>query len=119
MLVIGSTSDVESEPTIDSCVLWTDGRTRAGRMGGRADGPTGRRADKQASGRANGRTDIYLKEKKRYFVFATLNFQEAVDGNEFVLVEFYAPWCGHCKGIIIGFYLSFSIISTLECSPKC
>ena len=27
------------------------------------------------------------------------DFQEAVQGSEFLVAEFYAPWCGHCKSL--------------------
>jgi len=27
------------------------------------------------------------------------NFQEVVSDDKDVLIEFYAPWCGHCKSL--------------------
>ena len=60
-----------------------------------------------------------IEEDENVLVLTDKNFQKALDENTLLLVEFYAPWCGHCKELAPKFVEAAATLKERGLKVKC
>ena len=61
---------------------------------------------------------VEIEEQDTVLVLTDDLFQRAIDENPFLLVKFYAPWCGNSKELAPGFANASKILRAKESNIK-